>query len=133
MMKLLGISAAAITAGLAGVALLGYSPLSCACLSPKQHLALVAGLNYSDANVLNGYDAEEFEAGLNRELLGKPVTPGQPHQYFLECTPQTSTRFTCLEITDESFLLKRGYFVTVDTDGNGNFRAAKVIRTWAWL
>ena len=133
MLKLLGISTSTALALVAGFALLGFSPLSCGCLGPKQHLALVAGLPYSDMEALDGYDIDDYESGINKNLRGRLVTPDDRHRYFLDCTPMSQVEFTCKAYTDESRLLKRGYEITVRTDTNNTFKSAHLKPTWAWL
>ena len=131
-MKFFGISTTAI-ALIAGFALLSFSPLSCGCIGPKEHLALVAGLSYEDLKTLNDYSAHDYENGINKNLRGKLVTPGDEHRYFLDCTPISRVQFTCKEFTDESRLFKKGYEITIQTETNAMFKSAHVKRIWAWL
>jgi hypothetical protein len=133
MWKFFGVTTTTALAFVGGFALLSFSPLSCGCVGPKQHLADVAGLAYGDLRTLESYDARDYEAGINKNLRGKLVTPGDGHRYFLDCTPTSRVQFTCKEFTDESHFLKRGYEITVYTDENAVFKSASVKATWAWL
>ena len=110
-----------------GFALLAFSPASCACLSPLQHLVLVAGLDYDNQRVRQ-YTAVQIENGLNGRLLGE-----SPEDYFTRCAKPSRNILECRINLDESALLSQGFDVVITVKPDGSFVHARVKRSWSWL
>jgi hypothetical protein len=133
MKKVLSISILGAASVVAGIGLLSFSPISCACVDELNSLLRLAGLDYSDPNKAQDYDALQIAAGLNRHMKGRQMTPGQPHQYFVSCTRQSETEFTCTVPVKKSFLLTKSYQVTVTTGDDRRLVKAGVDTLWSWL
>ena len=131
-MKYIAISGMAVAATVAGIALLGFSPRLCACLTPQQHLSLVAGLGYASAQESLGHDAAEIQSGLNKNLVGKKISVSPPNMFFLDCAQPSPTAISCRVLTEESPLINRGFDLDFVTKPDGSFVSAKVHRTWGW-
>ena len=133
MKKVLGTSVLAIAAAATGFGLLAFSPSSCGCISSRDHLLLLAHLDYSSPEKAGAYSSEQIEAGLKRHMLGRQMTPGQPHQYFEKCNVVSGNKFTCNVVAETSMLLSRGFAVTVTVDENQRMTDVSVQRSWSWL
>ena len=133
MLKIVATSASLIAAIGVGAAALLFSPSSCACLSPAQQLLMEAGLDYSDETSIKNYSFEQIELALNRSFQGKQVTPGQPHQYFLNCTRITKDELECSDVLERSLLFQRGYKIRITVDSQDFFQKATLRKYWAWL
>lgn len=133
MLKIIATSASLVAAIGIGVAALLFSPSSCACLSPSQELLLQADLDYSSERSISDYSFQQIEKALNNALKGKQITPGQPHQRFLNCTPITKTEFECSDVLERSLLFQRGYTVHITVDSQDFFQRADLRQYWAWL
>ena len=133
MLKIIATSASVVAAIGIGLAALLFSPSSCACLSPSQELLMQAGLDYSSERSIKDYSFQQIEQSLNQALQGKQITPGQPHQRFLNCSPITKTEFECSDVLEQSLLFQRGYKVHIAVDPQGFFQRASLRQYWAWL
>ena len=108
-----------------GVALLGFSPAGCSCISPVNLLSFAAG--YSAPGTLLSPAA--LEAGLNKTLHGMPLAPhvlGDDH-----CRQTTPERVVCRIPVHTSPLLARGLDVTYQASG-GRITHVSVERA-VWL
>ena len=133
MLKIIATSASVVVAIGIGIAALLFSPSSCACLSPSQELLLQAGLDYSSENSIQDYSFQQIEQSLNKAFQGKQITPGQPHQRFLNCSTITKTEFECSDVLERSLLLQRGYKIRITVDSQDFFQRASLRQYWAWL
>ena len=133
MLKIIATSASVVAVIGIGVAALLFSPSSCGCLSPSQELLAQAGLDYSSERSIKSYSFQQIEKSLNKALRGKKITPGQPHQRFLNCSPITKIEFECSDVLESSFLFQRGYKVRITVDSQDFFQQASLHQYWAWL
>ena len=133
MKKILGASVLTIAGATAGFGLLGFSPESCGCLSSYRHILDLANLDNMSPELMYGYTPAEIERGLKQRLIGELATPGQPHEYFSNCTSISSTKFTCTTIVDSSILISRQLVLTVVTDSQHRLTDLSVERSWSWL
>ena len=133
MKKILGVSLIATTAVVTGIALLAFSPITCACLSPVDHLLLLARLDYTNPEAGRIYSTQQITDGLKRYMTGQQITPEQPHKYFNNCVVLSENMFRCTVEAEKSPLLTRNYAVTVTTDSEHRLVDIGVERSWAWL
>jgi hypothetical protein len=107
----IAISTSVVIAVITGVALLGFSPAGCSCISPVDMLSFQAG--YSAPGTLLSPAA--LEAGLDKTLHGRPLAPhvlGDDH-----CRQTTPERVVCRIPVHTSPLLARGLDVTYQASG----------------
>ena len=132
MLKMIAAGGFGIAAIATGLALLAFSPVSCACVNPLQSLAMAAGLDYMSPNIAN-YSAHQLETGLNANLIGQTIGPSPPNSILTGCVGRSATNFTCFVPTNESVLLSRGFAVSFVVQQSGVFEQAHVEQSWAWL
>jgi hypothetical protein len=111
MRTMLLVSSAAVAALVAGVALVGYSPSACSCVTPIDTLTHSAGLDLPGVAV----PAATIEAGLNRTLRGRSADPTSTDFLYYRCQPPLADRLVCRVPIEESPLLTRGLVVTYHT------------------
>lgn len=111
MRRMLLVSSAAVAALAAGVALVGYSPSACGCVSPIDTLTHSARLDLPGIPV----PAATIEAGLNRTMRGRPADPASTDFLYYRCRSPSADRLVCRVPVDESPLLTRGLDVTYHT------------------
>lgn len=91
-----------------GVALLGFSPAGCSCISPVNLLSFAAG--YSAPGTMLSPAA--LEAGLNKTLHGMPLAPQRSALGDEHCRQTSPERMICRIPVHTSPLLARGLDVT---------------------
>ena len=110
-----------------GVALLGFSPAGCSCISPVNLLSFAAG--YSAPGTLLSPAA--LEAGLNKTLHGMPLAPQRSALGDDYCQQTTPERMVCRIPVHTSLLLAHGLDVTFRAS-EGRITRVSVARA-VWL
>ncbi|MRH00693.1 hypothetical protein GIY21_10360 [Xanthomonas sontii] len=127
--RIQALGAATIVACVAGLMLVGYSPMPCACETPWQLVYAASGLPFD--RPYRTYDAEQLQRGLDRHLAGSTVA-GSSDYFFDACQETAPRRRRCVIATEESLLRKSGYVIEMDTDADGRLERTHVTTYSAW-
>lgn len=107
-----------------------FSPAACACVSAAQLVASAAGISESwdDAS---GIAPADIEAGLRSNLVGQRPHDLSPFpSQFPGCEPAGSSKQECFVETHKSWLITRGWLITIQRKEDGTITQLSVAASW---